>query len=110
MNILRVVWLWALASLAMAQPLTQDPSAHIAAERAQLQAQRQDIEQAHTARNRECWQRFAVNACLGEERRSRRDALAPIRARELALNAQERAWRTRQRDERLRDKAEGNRP
>ncbi|MBM3387322.1 MAG: hypothetical protein FJY36_06605 [Betaproteobacteria bacterium] len=110
MKTLHVAWLWALASLALAQPLAEDPSARIAAERAQLQAERQDIEQAHTARNRECWQRFAVNACLSEVRRSRRDALAPIRARELASNAEEREWRTRQRDERLREKAEGSRP
>ena len=33
-----------------------------------------------------------------------RTALEPLRARELELNAQERAWRTEQREERLKDK------
>ncbi|MEN9889649.1 MAG: hypothetical protein RL559_1686 [Pseudomonadota bacterium] len=88
----------------------EDTEVRIARARAELQAEREAIEQAHAERQRECWQRFAVNACLADVRRSRRDALAPIRARELAVNAEERAWRTQQRDERLRDKAEGARP
>lgn len=110
MNILRLGFLWALAGLALAQPLVEDPSARIAAERAQLQTERQSVEQAHRARQRDCWQHFAVNPCLSEVRRSRRAALDPIRARELALNAQERAWRTQQREARLREKAPGARP
>lgn len=94
----------ALAAQAQPQPPV-DPGARIALERAQLQAEREQAERAHDARARECWQRFAVNDCLREVRRSRRAALDPIRARELALNAEERAWRTRQREERLQDKA-----
>ena len=105
-----VLWCWLAAAMAQTPAPTDDPTARIASERAQLQVERQSIEEAHETRNRECWQRFAVNACLAEVRSSRRAALDPIRARELALNAQERAWRTQQRDERLRDKAEGARP
>ncbi len=81
-----------------------DTPARLNAERERLQAQRTHIEQAHDARMRECWQRFAVNDCLRDVRRSRRAALDPLRARELELNAQERAWRTLQREERLRGK------
>lgn len=80
--------------------------ARIAQERERLQREREAIEQDHAARMRECWQRFAVNACLQEVRRSRHAALDPLRAQELELNAQERAWRTQQRDERLREKQE----
>lgn len=105
-----VLWCWLAAAMAQTPALTDDPTARIASERVQLQVERQSIEQAHEERNRECWQRFAVNACLAEVRRSRRAALDPIRAHELVLNAQERAWRTQQRDERLRDKTEGVRP
>jgi hypothetical protein len=83
---------------------TDDVPARIAAARAQLQQQRQAIEQQHEERRRECWQRFAVNDCLREVRRSRYQALDPLRPQELELNAQEREWRTRQRDERLRNK------
>lgn len=103
-------WPWLIAfwlGLGHAQAPSDDPTLRIAAERAQLQADRDRIEQMLDSRARECWQRFAVNDCLSEVRRSRRSALEPIRAAELALNVQERAWRTLQRDERLRDKAAG---
>jgi hypothetical protein len=86
-----------------ATPLDGAP-ARIADQRERLQSERSAIEQEHAARMRDCWQRFAVNACLREVRRSRHAALDPIRAQELELNAQERAWRTWQRDERLREK------
>lgn len=109
-----VLLAWSLCAVVQAQSQPQpQPSApapdagtpqRIAAERQQLQAQRNDVEQAHELRSRECWQRFAVNDCLREVRRSRRAALDPLRARELELNAQERAWQTFQREERLRQK------
>jgi small-conductance mechanosensitive channel len=107
-----VMLTWSLCAVAQAQPLPSAPAPapdtgtpqRIAAERQQLQAQRNDVEQAHELRSRECWQRFAVNDCLRDVRRSRRAALGPLRARELELNAQERAWQTFQREERLRQK------
>ncbi len=102
-----------LATLALtAWAAADDVPVQIAQERERLQRERQVIEQAHEVRMRECWQRFAVNACLQEVRRSRYAALDPLRAQELELNARERAWRTQQRDERLRDKqdAEERRP
>ena len=83
-----------------------DPSARIDAERAQLQAERSAVARMHDERQRECWQRFAVNSCLQQVRRDRHAALDPLRARELALNEQERAWRTQQREQRLREKDE----
>lgn len=97
------------ASLSLAQavpPFTEDPSVRIAAERQEIATERLSIDQVHDARVRDCWQRFAVNGCLQEVRRSRRAQLDPVRKRELALNAQERAWRTHQREERLREKSE----
>ena len=83
-----------------------DVPAQFAQERQRLEQAQQVIEQAHELRMRECWQRFAVNACLQEVRRSRHAALDPLRAQELALNARERAWRTQQREERLQEKQE----
>ena len=81
-----------------------DVPAQIEQERKRLAQERAVIEQAHELRMRECWQRFAVNACLQEVRRSRHAALDPLRAQELALNARERAWRGQQREERLHEK------
>lgn len=84
--------------------LATDVPSRIAGERERLQRERVHIEQAHDVSMRDCWQRFAVNACLQDVRRSRHAALDPIRAQELELNAQERTWRTQQRDERLHEK------
>ena len=96
--------LWGLAASVLAQNGGADE--RIAQEREHLQAERSAVEQTHEALSRACWQRFAVNDCLREVRRSRYAALDPIRARELELNAQERALRTRQRDERLQGKTD----
>lgn len=95
--------LWVAFSLP-AWAIAEEAPVHIAQERERLQRERAVIEQAHEVRLRECWQRFAVNACLQDVRRSRHAALDPLRAQELGLNAQERAWRTQQRDERLLEK------
>ena len=92
--------------VAHSQAELPDPSARIAAEREQLQAERSAVERLHDERQRGCWQRFAVNSCLQEVRRDRHAALDPLRARELVLNEQERAWRSVQREQRLREKDE----
>ena len=89
-----------LAPLAWAQTAAElaDPSARIEAERAQLQAERSAAARTHDERQRD--------SCLQQVRRDRHAALDPLRARELALNEQERAWRTQQREQRLREKDE----
>ena len=76
----------------------------ITRQRQALAAQRSAIGQAEAQQQAVCWQKFAVNACLSEARRARRQALEPLRQQELALNAQERLWRTEQRERRLQGK------
>lgn len=76
----------------------------IAAQRESLKAQRAQITASYEAQARACWQVFAVNACLSDARRARRAAIEPIQQEELRLNAQERAWRTEQRNLRLEGK------
>lgn len=95
----------ALDAFAQQPPQEVDVPARLASERQRLQAERSGIEQKHEASMRACWQRFAVNDCLREARRQRHAALDPLRAQELELNAQERAWRSGQREERLRGKS-----
>jgi hypothetical protein len=70
-------------------------------QRQALAAQRLAIAQAEEAQQAACWQKFAVNVCLSDARRARRQALEPLRQQELALNAQERMWRSEQREWRL---------
>ncbi len=89
--------------MAVAQT-ADDVSARIDQERAVLAAQRQVILDAFEERSRACWQKFMVNHCIIEARRIRRADMAPVREAELALNEQERQWRTQQRTERLQNK------
>lgn len=101
--------LWVCAQALADAPVSQASDAmeaELSAARQQLKLQRQAIEQQYEAQQRACWQRFAVNDCLREARRSRHAALDPLRTQDLQLNAQERDWRSRQRDERLRNKQE----
>ena len=77
----------------------------ITRQRQVLAEQRSAIGQAEAAQQLLCWQKFAVNACLSDARRARRQALEPLRQQELALNAQERQWRTEQREMRLQGKS-----
>lgn len=86
--------------------VAEEVSANMAARREALNKQIQAIEALHDERQRACWQRFAVNDCLREVRRSRHAALDPLRSLELELNEQERAWRSLQREQRLREKQE----
>lgn len=92
------------ASWLTGQALAQTMPEHLSAERQRLQAEREAIEQLHSARVHDCWQRFAVNDCLRQARRARYQALDPLRAHELQLNAQERDWRALEREDRLREK------
>lgn len=73
----------------------------IAEKRQALSAQREAIALNFNSQQDACWQKFAVNACLIEVRRLRRQALDLLTPQELALNEQERLWRTLERDRRL---------
>ena len=85
----------------VSEPIPDEVPEVIARQRQALEAQRSAIVQAEQMQQAACWQKFAVNVCLGEARLARRQALAPLRQQELALNAQERAWRNAQRERRL---------
>lgn len=88
--------------------LDSDVPEVLAQQRRALSAQREVILSAYEKQKQGCWQKFAVNPCLTEARRVRRQALEPIQKQELALNAQERLWRTEQRDRRLQNKSSNN--
>jgi hypothetical protein len=90
-------------SVAHAQAPDSVPDA-IAKERAALSVRRDTILAEFETRSQECWQKFAVNNCIDKARRVRRTEIEPIRQAELALNEQERQWRTQQRNERLQQK------
>ena len=100
----------ALAGLSIsgvgAQSLVGEPE-FIRVHREELASQRAEVMAVYQEEAKACWQKFAVNACLSEARRSRRAALEPLRQKDLQLNVQERQWRTEQRDLRLQGKQTG---
>jgi hypothetical protein len=79
------VWAWAA------------PIAAEADERARISAQRQELTMQFDARERACRGRFAATSCVEEVRALKRQALAPLRERELQLDAAERKQRLDQR-------------
>ena len=97
-----LLWVFCISGVS-AQSQSALP-AHIVSGREELTRQRQAVMVAHEQQARDCWQKFAVNACLSDARKVRRQALEPIRQGELRLNVDERQWRTEQREIRLEGK------
>ena len=90
-----------LAPAPLASPQSVDVPAEIARQRQAVSAMREAILKSDEQRQAACWQKFAVNTCLIEARRIRRQALDPLAQQDLVLNAQEREWRSAQREQRL---------
>jgi hypothetical protein len=105
--LLLVMAVWSSAELS-AQSLVSEPEA-IRVEREAIASARAEIAAVYEAEAKACWQKFAVNSCLKDARRVRRAALEPLRQKDLLLNAQERQWRTEQRNLRLEGKQVGER-
>ena len=82
---------------------TGDTLERIEAERRQAQADSQNAEA-------QCYERFAVNACLSDVSASRRSQLAQLKKRELMVRDAQRAQRTREQlqllEEKQQDQAE----
>ncbi|PUE52913.1 hypothetical protein [Limnohabitans parvus] len=98
----------ALSTSLSAQSLLGAPE-FIRVQREEIARQREVITAFYQEDAKACWQKFAVNACLSDARKMRRAALEPLRQQDLLLNAQERQWRTEQRNLRLEGKQPENR-
>lgn len=103
-NFIFLLWLISPLWTALAQA-QEDVPALIRQQRSVLAQERTRITQQHDLMAKACWQKFAVNDCLSDVRKSKRAQLDPLHQKELELNAQERDWRSRQRMERLQNKA-----
>lgn len=91
-----------------ADELSQDGDrlkAQVQEQRLQIAAMRQQAEQQYEQDEVDCWQRFAVNACLKKARARRRQAMAEQRQLELQLNAQERERQTQSHLRRIEEKS-----
>ena len=68
-----------------------------AAERARIAAERSRMDAEFEASHRACYSRFAVNDCIAAAKAKRREGLADLRRREVALNDAERRRRAAER-------------
>ncbi len=66
-------------------------------ERAQLRAERHRLSEVFAEQERSCSQQFLVTSCLDDARARRREALTPLRERELRLDEAERQAKAEQR-------------
>jgi hypothetical protein len=66
-------------------------------ERERIAAERSAISTLYNQQERDCIQRFATNACVEDVRARRREALAPLRERELNLDEASRHQRAEER-------------
>ncbi len=82
-------WLLLWAAQAAAQP---NPD-----ERGRIALERQQLSERFTLEEQACANRFAVTPCIEDVRARRREALAPLRERELRLDQAERAQRAQTR-------------
>ena len=96
----------AVCGLVLAQPLVPDAVvAREAAEHARIRKERGDAQARFLAQDVQCYQRFAVNDCLGEVRTQRRAVLAELRRQEISLNEAQRKRRAAEQLLRADDKA-----
>jgi hypothetical protein len=85
-------------------PPATAPGAAQQAERARLAAQREAITARFLAEEQACRDRFVVTACVDEVRVRRREALEPVRQRELQLGDADRRARAAERQAALAEK------
>jgi hypothetical protein len=75
---------WAQAQL-NSSPAPYDAQ-HDARERARIEQERERVEAQYKQARADCYQRFAVNSCLSDARRSRRVVIDRLRADEIVLD------------------------
>jgi colicin import membrane protein len=94
-HLVTACFLIALSVLANAQSTVEtaapaDQMRSIDAERTRISAERNRLEAGFLAEDAACYDRFAVNSCLGKVNDRRREAMADLRRQELSLNDEER--------------------
>ncbi|MEZ5606342.1 MAG: hypothetical protein R3E52_04300 [Burkholderiaceae bacterium] len=82
------------AATAVQAPAGQPFEPWLQAERARVAQQRAAAQQRYHDEELACWRRFAVNDCLSDAKRQRRNTLDGLRQQDLQLNALEREQRT----------------
>lgn len=86
---------------------TQDELVSAAAdrERQQINAERASLEAAFAAEEDACYKKFFVNSCLNAIKPRRREAMADLKLREVALNEQERRQKAAEQVRKIEEKS-----
>lgn len=101
------VWAWVLAcAIAIVIPTGAASAREPGGEREALARERSRLQARFAAEEAACRDRFAVNACRDEVRERRREALEPLRERELALDEADRRERAAERRRAIRARQE----
>ena len=101
-----VFLLAALSGLVGAQTTAPQTSPeNIDAERAKISAERVRLEAGFLTEDAACYEKFAVNSCLGKVNSRRREAMASLRRQEILLNDEERKIRGAQEMRRIEEKS-----
>ena len=93
---------WILHSLLLALPVAAQtaadpaPALREAEQRAWIVQTRATYQAQFREREKACYQRFAVNDCLAESRRSEREIMADLRRQEIVINDAQRKRRAAQ--------------
>jgi colicin import membrane protein len=96
----------ALSGLAGAQTAAPQASPeNIDAERAKISAERVRLEAGFLTEDAACYEKFAINSCLGKVNSRRREAMASLRRQEILLNDEERKIRGAQGLRRIEEKS-----
>lgn len=78
-------------------------------ERARIAAERGQIEKRFAGEEEQCYRKFAVNDCIQESRKRRREELADLRRQELSLNDAQRKRRAAEQIQRADEKQSAER-
>jgi hypothetical protein len=87
-----------LLVLALSWPMTHAPALADVSERESLAAERRSLNERSAADEQACRARFLVNDCVAKVRAQRREALRPLRERELQIDDAERHQRALDRE------------
>jgi len=77
----------------------------VAAQRARIASERKEAEAAFTARQKQCYLKFAVNDCVKAAKSQRREKLADLRRQEISMNDAERKRKAAERSGTLEERS-----
>jgi colicin import membrane protein len=98
-------FLLALFSICLCSGAIAQEEPGVAAQRVRIAGERKEVEAAFTARQKQCYLKFAVNDCVKAAKSQRRERLADLRRQEISLNDAERKRKAAERSGTLEERS-----